>query len=266
MQAIAGTSHIALYPVSGTIFCSKALAMKNIQKALKTARRACQEAVFSDELPEALSDAYASVLETGEKVAAWKIGGANPWSRRVFANDEVFFGPLFDAEVIHQNPDLDLSGLFSPLAEPEISLRINDPEATDFGKAFDALALSLEIPASVLPADRKSQLAGQIMDRAGAGALWIGPLLDMPLNSLSEQFETSFWHNDNPAIVGHSANILPSLTGAAMEFLSLAKRYEMPLEHGQWVASGGLNPAVAVQPGDVIRFEALGAEISVTFL
>ncbi|MFP4273714.1 MAG: hypothetical protein ACLFRU_01710 [Paracoccaceae bacterium] len=48
---------------------------------------------------------------------------------------------------------------------------------------------------------------------------------------------------------------------AAAEFLALARRHGAPLEAGQWIASGGLNPAVAIKPGDSLRFAALGGEV-----
>ena len=142
--------------------------MSGIISALQAARAKGQVAELqTEDLPEALETAYEIAASQLQEVAAWKIGGANPWSQKVFGNAEVFFGPLAPGEVYLDTAELSLNGLCAPLAEPEIMLEIAGPDSDDFAR----MGLGFEIPASVLPEAAKTRLTGQICDRAGAGAL-----------------------------------------------------------------------------------------------
>jgi len=213
------------------------------------------------DLPETHAEAYKVGLCGVTDIAAWKIGGANPWSRKVFENCEVFFGPLTPDEISVETTSLDISRLVAPLAEPEIILELGDWKAECLEKVFPRMGLGFEIPASVLPEDAKAQLTGQIADRAGAGALWIGAVQPIDTALLEAEFDSVFYHNDAGPMAGHSCNIFGGPLGAAYEFLQLAKRHGMPLQSGQWIATGGLNPAVAVAPGDKLSFTALGTNV-----
>ncbi|MGI3170741.1 hypothetical protein ACRARG_16445 [Pseudooceanicola sp. C21-150M6] len=230
------------------------------------ARAEGREARIDGALPASPEMAYSLAMQSVGTPAAWKVGGANPWSRKVFGNTEVFFGALAPAEVRFLTAEVPLDGLVAPLAEPELALRIADPEASDAKTAFDAAALSVEIPASVLPPEAKSILMGQILDRAGAGALWIGPVLDQAPHEIPDDFTCDFIKNQETAIAGAAANILPSPLGAAMEMLALCRRYGIRVTPGQWIASGGLCPAVPVQPGDRIALSMLGSTVSFDFV
>lgn len=215
----------------------------------------------AEDLPEALETAYGLAASQLQEVAAWKIGGANPWSQQVFGNAEVFFGPLAPGEVYLDTAELSLNGLCAPLAEPEIMLEIADPDSDGFAR----MGLGFEIPASVLPEAAKTRLTGQICDRAGAGALWIGAVRDFDASALETPFTSTFTHNGGAPITGRSTNVKGGPLGAAREFLMLARRYGLPVLPGQWIATGGLNPAVAVTPGDQVGFAALGDQVSVAF-
>lgn len=240
--------------------------MNQILDALISARLEGREARLEGDLPETLAEAYGIAIKMLPAVAAWKIGGANPWSRDVFGNTEVFFGPLAPEEIYHDKTSVPLTGLVAPLAEPELAVRLRDPDADSVEAAFDAVALSVEIPASVLPPEAKSLLVGQVLDRAGAGALWIGPVISTTAEVIAGPVRSEFRKNNALPVAGHSDNILPSPLGVAMEFLALARRYGLNPEKGQWIATGGLSPAVPVAPGDRLSLRALGTEASFRFI
>lgn len=214
------------------------------------------------DLPATLAGAYAAGLAQAAQVAAWKIGGANPWSRAVFDNTEVFFGPLTPAEVAFDTARLAVAGLHAPLAEPEIMLELADPGNGALEQAFARMGLGFEIPASVLPAPVKTMLTGQIADRAGAGALWVGAVRRFDRELLETPFASVFRHNGGAPVAGGGGNIIGGPLGAVRDFLRLARHYGMPLRNGQWIATGGVNPAVAVAPGDRLEFEALGVGVA----
>ncbi|MFP4327078.1 MAG: hypothetical protein ACLFQL_03640 [Paracoccaceae bacterium] len=236
--------------------------MTDLLQRLKDARQRGEAAAIEPaELPADPAAAYALALSDPARVAAWKIGGANPWSRAAFGNDEVFFGALFEDELFVETASVAVGALNSPLAEPEIMLEIADPAAGMPQAAFSRMGLGFEIPATVLPEDCKQLLAGQIADRAGAGALWVGAVQPFDEPRLRRPFDSAFCHNDGKPVAGTSENVLGGPLAAAAEFLALARRHGAPLEAGQWIASGGLNPAVAIKPGDSLRFAALGGEV-----
>lgn len=239
--------------------------MTNLIAQLQQARKAAAPATISlADLPTTLQQAYQVSRAQIDVVAGWKIGGANPWSRAVFDNSVVFFGPLAPHELCINSASLDISALHAPLAEPEIMLELAEPGAGDPAQQFSRLGLGFEIPASVLPEDAKATLHGQIADRAGAGGLWIGAIQAFDAALLTTPFETRFQHNDEPAVVGSSANVIGGPLAAAQEFLQLAQSYDMPLRAGQWLATGGVNPAVAVTAGDRLDFTALNRRVRLT--
>ncbi|WP_375687085.1 hypothetical protein [Pseudooceanicola sp. LIPI14-2-Ac024] len=236
--------------------------MQRVTEILKHARANGETAPMTEgDLPATEGAAYAAATACVEDVAGWKIGGANPWSREVFGNTQVFFGALDRRETYLDGDSVPTAGLVAPLAEPEIMLRLSG----DADRPFDAMALGIEIPATVLSDVLKPVLRAQMTDRAGAGLLWVGPVMAFDEGALLSAFDTAFHHNDAPVIAGRSANIIGGPLGAAAEFLALARQHVMPLAAGQWVATGGLNPAVRVAAGDTVRFAALGHEVGLKF-
>lgn len=236
--------------------------MEQLVAALTQAREAGKPAMITTaDLPETPQEAYAvSRAQVGD-VAAWKIGGANPWSRKVFDNKEVFFGPLHPHEVFLERDTMPLGGLVAPLAEPEVMLEIADWTTEAPTERFSRMGLGFEIPAAVLPESLKPELLGQIVDRAGAGGLWIGAIQPFDAVALDRELTVQMTHNGGAPTAGSSANVIGSPLGAAAEFLTLARRYDMPVARGQWIATGGLCPAVPVRSGDRLTLRSAWGEI-----
>ena len=235
----------------------------HLVEALNSARVAGQEAAIAlTDLPATPEQAYAVSRSQIRDAAAWKIGGANPWSRKIFNNQEIFFGPLHEQELVSGTDTLSLQGLLAPLAEPEVMLEIADWSATTPVARFSRMALGFEIPATVLPQDLKPELMGQIADRAGAGALWLTGIRAFDLACFEHPLLVEMLLNGQDPIPGSTENVISGPLGAAAEFMSLALRYDMPLASGQWIATGGLCPAVPVRPGDHLALRSTWGAIT----
>ena len=241
--------------------------LKNLAAKLRRARSAVELAVIeSDDLPTRIEEAYTTALDSVDQVSAWKIGGASTWSRAALGADHIFFGPLTAFEVFKETKTLEISHLFKPLCEPEVMLEIGDPDAEDPIGQFTRFALGFEIPASVLPDWAKESLVGQVADRAGAGALWIGPSRALDPNLLTAHFDGEFCLNREEHYSANSEGLIGGPLGVAQDFLDLAKKQSIQVEAGQWIATGGLVPAVCVKPGDQVLFTALSDAVSVRFV
>ena len=239
-----------------------------LTEQLARARTAGIAADFDvDLLPAETEEAYAEALGAlaGGNIAAWKIGGANAWSQKVFGNAELFFGPLMADEVAFDSESYSLAGLVSPLAEPEIMLELGEWPMDEVGPVFTRMALGVEIPASVLPAEAKTRLTGQILDRAGAGGLWIGAPRPFDGRSLAENFSISFRCDDQPERIGHAGNVFGGPVGSALLFLGQVLRRGVTLQPGQWIATGGLVPAIPVESGMRLTAEAADIHIEMCF-
>ncbi|MEM8541563.1 MAG: hypothetical protein AAGF25_11480, partial [Pseudomonadota bacterium] len=158
-----------------------------------------------------------------------------------------------------------LKGLNAPLAEPEIMLELASSGAHDQKLGFSRMAIGFEIPASVLPDDLKPVLIGQVVDRAGAGVLWIADVRPFDRAILEMDFSSRVVLNNDKVSLGHSSNVLGGPVGAAEDFLQLAVLQGAPLSAGQWIATGGLSPAVPVSAGDCLRVSALHWDVQVCF-
>ncbi|WP_170756222.1 hypothetical protein [Ruegeria lacuscaerulensis] len=201
-----------------------------------------------------------------EKTAAWKVGGANPWSRKVFRNKDIFIGPLHPEELSVKTPSIPVAHLNAPLAEPEIMLELVQSNNAGGDVQFSRMSIGFEIPASVLPETLKTNLNGQIVDRAGAGALWITGITPFDKTILQQEFSCRTWRNGTETPCGSSTNLSKGPLGAAFEFLQVASNLGAPLLPGQWVATGGLSPAFPVRTGDTLRVKALDWDESLNLI
>lgn len=240
----------------------------DLRTELQTARREVRVAnVAVDQLPADLADAYrfAFTLMAADDVAAWKIGGANPWSQAAFGNSDPFFGALSRNELLINTPSVDISTLYQPLAEPEIMLEIGSLPDDEGRATFSRIGLGVEIPASVLPDDAKQQLSGQIVDRAGAGLIWVGniqPFNEKMLGGLTVRFGKI----SEDLTEGGSHNVVNGAAGAVQAFLRIAKALGAPLAQGQWIATAGLVKAISVSPGDTVVVETPDGHLEIPFI
>ncbi|MBO9395288.1 hypothetical protein J7400_01255 [Shimia sp. R9_2] len=241
------------------------LSHMEVKNALEVARGASADAKLSVEmLPEDIEQCYGVSFAQVPRPSAWKIGGVNAWSRKVFENDEAFFGPLSSEEVCSGRDNISIQGLRNPLAEPEIMLQLSKDNTG--GWRFSQMGIGFELPATVLPEGLKPELRAQVCDRAGAGALWISGVQAYSEDLLAQNFKVETWLDSRPLATDALAqNVIGGPLGAARDFIALAERYNAPLSHGQWIATGGLSPAVSVNGNSVIRVKALCWDVSLRF-
>jgi 2-keto-4-pentenoate hydratase len=239
----------------------------NLRAELEAARREARVAnIAVSDLPENIHEAYAfafSLIEESE-VAAWKIGGANPWSQAAFGNTDPFFGALKKDELFLETHSIPLAGLYEPLAEPEIMLEIGSLPDAQGNATFTRMGLGVEIPASVLPDVAKQRLIGQIVDRAGAGLIWVGDIVPFDASAL-EGFTLKFGKVGGELSEGGSHNVVWGLAEAVRSFLRIAKSIGAPLEQGQWIATAGLVKAIRIAPGDEVVIETANMSLKVGF-
>ncbi|WP_217360912.1 hypothetical protein [Ruegeria sp. HKCCA5426] len=239
---------------------------KHLCATLSRARTAGRPALLEEsDIPESVSDAYAISFAQMQKISAWKVGGANPWSRKVFRNTNSFIGPLRPDELFLGTSSIPVAHLNAPLAEPEIMLEIA-PSNNTADVQFSRMSIGFEIPATVLPEALKANLNGQIVDRAGAGALWIDGITPFDQTALKQEFSCRTWHNGAETPPGSSTNLTNGPLGAAFEFLQVATAFGAPLLPGQWVATGGLSPAFPVATGDFLRVKALDWDVGLNLI
>ena len=102
-------------------------------------------------------------------------------------------------------------------------------------------------------------LVGQISDRAGAGKLWISDPIDFDPVRIAG-LSLRYGKLGSPLTEGSSRNVIGGPLGATQNTVQAALRYGAPFRAGQWIASGGLVPAVEVARGDIMVMESsLGA-------
>ncbi len=211
-------------------------------------------------LPTTLEQAYDFAVGSLPAVAGWKIGGVNAWSQSAFGNHELFVGPLISDEIHIGTQALEIDNLFAPLAEPEIVLEVGRAPSVDSLSQFSRIGLGIEVPTSALPPDLRSNLMAQIVDRAGAGALWVGQLWPFTPDECPNDFQFQFSHNDSEPQRGTSTSVIGGPIAVARDMIRLASVYGWPVQSGQLIACGGLCRAVPIKAGDVLTFSALGRE------
>lgn len=206
------------------------------------------------ELPADLGGSYRTAMGgvslTGRPVAAWKLGASSAGTRLVFGTDEIYFGPLVDAEVwrasaspAHRPPPV-----FR--AEAEIAFRLaadlppGSARSSDPSDHFDAWAPALEAPYSAVENLPQAGLRALLADRCAAGALFLGRerpnIFDSDIDS-----ELAICAGGEVLAASRARDgLVMAPLAAAMAFLDQAKVHGVPLKRGQWVATGGITSCV----------------------
>lgn len=240
----------------------------SLKEELSAARNEARVArIYPGDLPDDQPAAYALAfsLIAPFEVGAWKIGGANPWSQAAFGNTEPFFGALAHSELFIETESVSLAGLVSPLAEPEIMLELGSLPDDDGNATFSRMGLGVEIPASVLPTETKGQLVGQIIDRAGAGLVWVGDVRPYDPTDI-DSLKVLYGKAGDTLVEGGSQNVIGGPLGATRAFLKRAKSLGAPIAVGQWIATAGLVKAVPVAAGDEVVISTSDSRLSVKFM
>jgi len=193
-------------------------------------------------------------------VSAWKLGGTNNYTQKLFNVDRAYFGPLFAHEVLFiDNVKGNLPQLSLLKGEAEVALRLSsfgadslNSESQDANVIFDAWSAAIEFPYSVFSDLPGAGVEALIIDRCAAGALVLGPIQKgLP----SKEFTIAIDVKGKERSAGSQDDMLLHPTDAALEFRHLAFENGFDLRAGQWVSTGGLTSCLRLTKDDIITLE-----------
>jgi 2-keto-4-pentenoate hydratase len=231
-------------------------------------------APFSESLGlTSVPDAYAIQAQwtalraaRGEKVVGRKIGLTSLAIQKQLGVSEPDFGSLWESShytAISSRADIPASDFVQPRMEGEIAFLIGRPlcgphvTPQEVLAATDALALVVEIVASRI-ADWRIKLVDTIADNASYGGFVLGPwdrrlrtadlrLLGMTISKNGEPAAEGV----GAAAMGHPALSVAWLANKLSEF-------DVSLQPGDVVLSGGITPMQPVAPGDLFTIHLTG--------
>jgi 2-keto-4-pentenoate hydratase len=146
------------------------------------------------------------------------------------------------------------------------TLRGPNLTAEDVLAATDACTLGVEIVASRI-ADWKIKLADTIADNASYGGFTLGPWdKSLPQGSDLGALEIKVLHNGELAAEGVGAAALGHPATSTAWLVNKLAEFELSLEPGDIVISGGITKMLPVKPGDEFVFSLTGQpSVTVSF-
>jgi len=219
-------------------------------------------------MPDDESQAYAIqnevVQELGFKVLAWKLGGTNPKTQANFDCTSAYLGPIFSLG--DEKPAFFDSA--APRGEAELTFRLSDKIRSldsngikgDPMAYFDAVYPSLEMPYSRINDFHEVGMLPLVADLCGTGHLVVGDAKHLALLQEHENIPVRIGPQEQPLACGSSLELVGGYQAALVDFLKLVLKYDIQIEAGQLVASGGVTPCVylPVNNGVEIDFSSLG--------
>ena len=226
-------------------------------------QRKYEQKLPNEFLPESVQEGYAIqklLISSMKDVVAWKLGGGTKSTREIFNTSDIYYGPIFKGHLFRSGSNIPLEILGSPKGEAEISFRLSEDISDitkykeDPWKLVDAIAPSIELPASVVEDVPKYGLPVLLADGCAYGALVIGDHLDINdrIKNKINTLELSF-SSEEKLIKGNASNILTTPIGAIYDFIKLAIENGENIRAGQWVATGGCTPCVKLPINHLIK-------------
>lgn len=210
-----------------------------------------QTAKFRERPAGSLAEAYRQVALTQGKAEhlAWKLGGTSWGTRTAFSTQKPYAGPL-KAEEVSQAPAR-LPGDLAPLrAEAELALRLGraviDLESLQADDLFDRWAVALEFPWSAVEDLPSAGLFWLVLDRCGAGHLFLGTatrydgIEALPRVLTIEQGCQSLTSEDRLNTLACSPE------AAVMAILEELVGFGFVFPKGTWFATGGVTECVTL--------------------
>lgn len=192
-----------------------------------------------------LSPAYGAVRNvvsnSGQRIAAWKLGGTTHSTKALFNVDQLYFGPLYAQEIYGHGDRVDLT-LAESKVEIELAARIN--ASVD---GADSWCLCAELPSSPIADMPSAGASALVSDRCAAGALVLGPQADTSYANGLASADAIELRVNGTCVASGSLSALTTLPHAIVrDFLHLAPQHGFHPQPGQWIATGGLTPCVEV--------------------
>ena len=210
-----------------------------------------------DQVWTSLDDAYGAVLDltkaSPHSVAAWKLGGTTPLTRKIFNVTDTYFGPLYTHELYGTGAEIS-AALTECKVELEIACRISEASGD-----IDAWCLSAEMPSSGIRDLPGRGVTALVADRCAAGALILGPV--QPVSTIAQAPEqASLIHEGEALTTGGIGGLTDTPLNIARGFLDIARTHGFAPQAGQWIATGGMSPCVEVPRGGQFSVRVNGVE------
>ena len=214
--------------------------------------------------PESLEQAY-SIQKLNRlnehDIAAWKLGGTTEATRKLFKTGSVYYGGLNLPRVFSPKKGLSLpKNIKAPAGEAEVCFRLSekirnlsnlDVDTLPISDFVASVAPSIELPWSPFPLP-DSGLKVLVADHCAAGALVIGEEQTLSMLDINSGAVTIKCSKAQLLAEGDMANVIGGPVTALRDFLKLAQQHKLELQPGQWVATGGCTPCVALPFNELI--------------
>lgn len=234
-----------------------------------------------DALPSAngfdLDAAYAAEAEVrklheaaGHKTVGRKVGFANRAMWRMLKLDTLVWAHMFEDTVLHAPQgaaEFRISHLRAPKIEPEIVIKIGDPNAGEGLAMAEWIALGFEIIDSPYPDWKFSPV-----DFVAAWGLHEGLIIGDPFvvteasrESLSQQladFKVALAHGAEIVEEGAGKNSLKSPALCLTELARATAARGVPLQPGELISTGTLTSGSLIGPGQEWRAEVNGIPLA----
>ncbi len=221
-------------------------------------------AFMPDNLEQAYAIQEAVIAEIGLKVIGWKLGGTNPKTQTNFNCKSGYLGPIFS---ISGGKPAFIDKL-APRGEAELTFRINDNVRSlnlkqieaDPLYYFDAVYPSLELPYSKIDNFHEVGLLPLVGDLCGTGHLAIGDGHNLDILKDIKTFNVIMKQQELELANGSSHNLVGGYQTALLDFLKLVLTYNIKIEAGQLVATGGITECIYLPLNESVDvyFDSLG--------
>jgi 2-keto-4-pentenoate hydratase len=215
----------------------------------------------------AIQQEYAAmILRDGGSIVGYKLGLTSKAMQQLLGVDQPDYGPVLSSMVFEDGATLTMSSLIQPKAEAEIALtlerRLRGPgvTASDAAAAIGGARAAIEVVDSRIR-DWKITLVDTVADLASSAAVvlgrdvvpidgWDPRLVGMVVAKNGEVQGTGA----GAAAMGHPVSAVAWLANTLASF-------DVTLEPGHFVMTGGLHAAFPVASGDTVHaeFDRLGS-------
>jgi len=253
--------------------------IEQISERLLDAERTCQQInMISDEFANlSYKDVYSIQLrgiqkkvQAGAVVVGKKIGLTSKGMQAQLNINEPDYGIIVDKGVFREGKPIPTNKLILPRIEAEIAFLLkNDLKGPGITVASVLKATEGVIPAFEVIDSRfagKITVKDSIADNASSAAVILGgritPIADIDLRLVGMVFEK----NGQVVASATGVEVMGNPVQAVAWLANKLSEYEIPLQSGEFIMSGGITSAAKVEPGSFFSasFDRLGS-VSVLF-
>lgn len=174
-------------------------------------------------------------------VSGWKLGGTNAKTRNVFNVKELYWGAVFNGDIVKESSKLNLSK-----GEVEVAFKLNskieslekDITSSELGDYIESVALSVEYPWSVFESFGHAGVLALIADCCASGMCLLGK--EIPFTDFSGSADVTINVDDVDIETGSTDNLVDDVDTTLCNFINNALMNKFTLTRDQWVFTGGI--------------------------